>query len=635
MALDPYAGESFAQSLERKRKLALTGGFDTAYLPQTKLPNKVAETALGTNPVFNQPPAPNPVMRTMPVTSPAPTVETNPAMRIIPVNSPVYRAQVEPEQVTQALPPNFQPPLPGSGVNTNNGITSLPNNYGFNELANYEEAKRKAYGETAKSDIGTMRTDVGGQYDKAYSDYLATTDARRKALADSLAAVGQGTFNLQNPSILEDLNRRGLMTSPSTVATYQADALKAIALENQNKLLNFDTTAQAAQDEIFNKRLAEMTGLTQSATAADLQAQQDALDSGLDLRRGGLENKLQADKQNADRDQANNLADLQRKNAIWGAGIGAAGSIAANLPWGKIFGGGAAASAAPAAVSAATGGAAAGGAAAAPAAGGAGLGTAALGAGAGLAGWYGANKLSPASQEGDQANMNVGGVVGTGAGAVLGSALGPAGTVLGAGLGGAIGTGVGKASNRLVLGTDKALGKTMSEVVKYANPITAIAGVGEKLGFSNKSHTDTKGSDAWAQGKTKDEIALMLGRPGGKEYGTSYDSNKKDSAVNNYNAVIASFTPEQLVMRYAQDASQFKGTTKLDADLKAAYDEAVQLLVVYIACLPHRKIMQFHLRNLPLLIAELFHVETFRPCLACQFGFFGHSGLNLMCRVEV
>jgi hypothetical protein len=85
------------------------------------------------------------------------------------------------------------------------------------------------------------------------ADYQATAAGRRKALADSLASTGQQTFNLQNPSILEDLNRRGLMTSPSTVATYQADALKAIALENQNKLMNFDTTTYANEDEMVNK----------------------------------------------------------------------------------------------------------------------------------------------------------------------------------------------------------------------------------------------------------------------------------------------------------------------------------------------------------------------------------------------
>ena len=69
-----------------------------------------------------------------------------------------------------------------------------------------------------------------------------------------------------NPAILEDLNSRGLFTSQTARDAEQGRLLQQIALQNQG----------------------EFEDLRRSALSSELQGEQDALDSGLDLRRGGL-----------------------------------------------------------------------------------------------------------------------------------------------------------------------------------------------------------------------------------------------------------------------------------------------------------------------------------------------------------
>ena len=83
---------------------------------------------------------------------------------------------------------------------------ALPENYGFNDLAEYEEVRRRA---------------LGGQAEQTILD-------RRKQVESQLAKSGQERFSMQNPAILEDLNRRGLFTSPTAVNSAQAEALKGI-----------------------------------------------------------------------------------------------------------------------------------------------------------------------------------------------------------------------------------------------------------------------------------------------------------------------------------------------------------------------------------------------------------------------
>lgn len=338
-----------------------------------------------------------------------------------------------------------QPPqLPAHAMETptpsNYGpsFTPLPDNYGFNDLANYEENRRNAFGRSAEAQIL----------------------ARRNSLANSLTQFGQKQFEQANPGILEDLNSRGFLSSPTEVARAQAQALKEISLQGQDRLFDLDT----------------------SATAANLQAQQDALDAGLDLRRGKLEGKLQNEQASREEALARDLAKQQGRNSLYGSLIGAGGSIGGGYLGAKAY---AAKTAAPTALP--TGTTAYG----APLASGAEgpvaptvataskfgpggsllntAGTSTFGAGnilPGFGGYYAGTRTFKPTQEGDQSAENVGGVIG----GVGGSAFGPVGSAVGA----YVGTGVGKANNRLVKGIDKSLGNSAGSVARYSNPFTGI-----------------------------------------------------------------------------------------------------------------------------------------------------------------
>lgn len=161
--------------------------------------------------------------------------------------------------------------------------SALPQNYTFDDLAKYEQQARNAYGQTASADI------------------LGTRDS----LAKSLGEQGQQFFQQQNPALLEDLNSRGLLTSQSEVAKQEAQALKQINLQNQSYLRDFDT----------------------SALSARLQAGQDALDTGSNLRSSGLEQANANAQSDKEQSLAEKLAAQQGRNQLNGALIGAGGSL--------------------------------------------------------------------------------------------------------------------------------------------------------------------------------------------------------------------------------------------------------------------------------------------------------------------
>ena len=366
------------------------------------------------------------------------------------------------------------PGNPGIPTFTNNGTPgtpTLPANFGFNDLAGYEEARRNQFGNQAQSTINSY----GADFEKRAAD-------RRAALTSSLAELGQKQFSMANPFILEDLNSRGFSTSPTAMAQAQGDKLKEIALANQQQLLGLE-----GQD--FNTA----EDLRQTGLAASIQAQQDALDSGLDLRRGGLEasraDALAAQEQGL----ANSLADKQRRGNITNSLIGAGGSLLGGAMQGgrdsllgSLFSKGA-----PAALSAggsALGGSALGmgafggggsalGASVSPAlagtsvsggltgaagmpmgstlggggsglggAGGAGVGAWGAGIGAGLlGGGYGGQVLGNSIFKSKKAEKRArtGASAGAGIGTAAGSIFGPAGSAVGGLLGGALGQGIG------------------------------------------------------------------------------------------------------------------------------------------------------------------------------------------------
>ena len=199
---------------------------------------------------------------------------------------------------TQTVGGNNQvPAIPGTPQTPNQATPYSPQNY--NELAEYEEKRRNAFGDTAAQQIADARS----------------------ALSRSLNEQGQGFFNQMNPGILEDLNSRGLLRSPTAVNTAQADALKQIELANMDKLFQYDA----------------------AGTSARLQAQQDALDSGLDLRRAGLEQHYGNVASNQEEALARDLAKQQARNQLTNSLIGAGGSLGAGYLSGAFGGGGGAA----------------------------------------------------------------------------------------------------------------------------------------------------------------------------------------------------------------------------------------------------------------------------------------------------
>ena len=218
-------------------------------------------------------------------------------------------------QAMGGVNPAFQPP---QDIFSAQQGPVLPENYGFNDLAGYEEQRRRELGEQAQRSILDYRTQFAGEAAK-----------RRAGLATSLTESGKRLFQEANPQILEDLNTRGFLSSPTEVARSQAQALKEIDLASQSRLQDFDTQTFGQEE-----------ALRQAGLSADLQARQDALDAGLDLRRGQLESQQQSAQAAQEDALARKLAKEQRRGGITQSLIGAGGSLAGGLLAARAFGGG-------------------------------------------------------------------------------------------------------------------------------------------------------------------------------------------------------------------------------------------------------------------------------------------------------
>lgn len=219
------------------------------------------------------------------------------------------------------------PPKPKFTVKPTDGIPGLPEGYGFDELAAYEEAKRAKSGDTYQDLINQLRTGIEGQFGTALGDVQSTGATRRAELARSLTDSARQNFELQNPAILEDLNARGVFSSPTAVAQAQAQALKELEVGNQAELRGFDTEQRGLEDELKQARLEAVSGLTGAGTTGKLQALQDALDAALDLRRGKLEGTLADRAASREESLARSLARKQQQGDIISSLIGGAASV--------------------------------------------------------------------------------------------------------------------------------------------------------------------------------------------------------------------------------------------------------------------------------------------------------------------
>lgn len=135
------------------------------------------------------------------------------------------------------------------------------------------------------------------RYNQMADEYSSGATSLRAKLAQNLAQTGQETFQQANPFILEDLNARGLSTSPTAVGAEQARALAELTTQNNRALSDFDT-------DVFGN----VQSLRQTGSAQGVQRTFDLAD---------------ASREEA---MAKYLAKKQSRTALISALIGAAGT---------------------------------------------------------------------------------------------------------------------------------------------------------------------------------------------------------------------------------------------------------------------------------------------------------------------
>lgn len=324
------------------------------------------------------------------------------------------------------------------------------------------------------------------QKQQDYANVAGTSAAQSLAAKRGLAGSSIEQFGTDQAIAQNSMAAQNAIQSTLSQNAQQQSQMQQLQAQGYFNRANTEATTGAqlgtAQGQLTSDEIASQRNL-------QLAQQQMALQQSLGQQGLGI--------QNANIDLAKHTADQNSRNALLGTGsallspyllpsifgnpstIGQGGGVLSGL-----FGGGGAASAFGGGMSTASAGSAAAGAssslfpggvaAASPGA----SGLAGFGAGsalAGLGGYYAGSKVFGGGnlQKGDQGAMNVGSAIG----GVGGSLFGPAGSAAGAFLG----SGYGKLSNRLVNGVSNSLGTTAGEVVRYANPVTAIAAVGNKI----------------------------------------------------------------------------------------------------------------------------------------------------------
>lgn len=410
----------------------------------------------------------------------------------------------------------------------------LPANPNFSQLAAYEGLLRK-------------------QYAKKLKDRLSQ---RRGELATSLTEQGRRLFETANPYILEDLQSRGLATSPTAVAQSQAEALRDIELQNQRYLQQFEDTA----------------------LGAELQAEQDILETPIELRRAQLEAGLQESLAGREEALARSLARQQSKNALTQSLIGLGGNLGSSYLTARMFGGGRVNP-----ITTEIGDAVSrygprkeflpgGGTSGTPlsrlfGSGGSLLNTAGTSSpfSLGNIGAAGLGYQLGKGTFGESSATNVGAVLGAGAGSFFGP--------VGAGIGAYLGQGAGRLAERSVKGIEKSLGGTAGSAARYFNPFTGIPAAAKKFeksfGLGKSGESSFQSAHVDLSKKSPQEIATNLGKTG---WFVGYDANEPGSFERNYNQVLSSLEPADLVTRY-ETASASQLNTPLDQKLKRLYDQ--------------------------------------------------------------
>ena len=164
----------------------------------------------------------------------------------------------------------------------------------FTRIGLEEERRKKELAFQQQGQINTFADQFSGKA-KSYRDQLAST----------LANQNVDAFKLANPYILEDLNARGLFTSPTGVNQAQTEALKELELDRQSKLLGFDQQVFGQENDIRGTALSALLG-----------GEQSALESALEMQRSKLQRSFDVADQESVRRTAEYLAKKQARNQL-------------------------------------------------------------------------------------------------------------------------------------------------------------------------------------------------------------------------------------------------------------------------------------------------------------------------------
>lgn len=175
----------------------------------------------------------------------------------------------------------------------------------FDILAGGELESRRNLGELLSGKIGEFTEGFRGR-----------AKTRLDELSETLLGIGQKQFERANPFLLQDLQSRGLATSPTAVRTTQEGALGDIALRNQDIL-------RQEEGDIF--RTGE--GLLTSGLEASLAGEQTGVESVLDLLRSKLSQRLGFNETLRQQDFERGLSRSNQRASRQNALIGGVGSV--------------------------------------------------------------------------------------------------------------------------------------------------------------------------------------------------------------------------------------------------------------------------------------------------------------------
>jgi len=188
---------------------------------------------------------------------------------------------------------------------------ALINDYRQNERSKTDEYNKQrsdaANRETVAQDEFTrLGQEEERRYNEFATEYAGKAKSFRDQLASTLAKQNLESFKLANPYILQDLNARGLFTSPTGVDQAQTEALKELELDRQSKLTAFDT----------------------NAFGQEVDYRGNALSSALEMQRAKLQRTFDVADQESARRTAEYLAKKQARNQLIAALISGGSNVA-------------------------------------------------------------------------------------------------------------------------------------------------------------------------------------------------------------------------------------------------------------------------------------------------------------------